>query len=391
MVRDAHPANSLPVPYTSTTLRSLPAHPRFVIPIVAGIGNALMTVPMVRQIKQLFPGAHVIILARIGAMAEPFRRLSEVDEVLVTGTGAKGLLRNVLWARRARADVYLVPFPSNRWQYSLLALMSGAKRKVLHAYPVGKIRALGFVGERLPAVRGLHDVVQNLRLLKYLGAEPDETESPRFVVNDGDRARATKMLEEIGLSARTPFIAVHAGSATTILAEAKRWPPQKYASFIRALREEFPNDVVLLEGPDESGVADEIMRAIEKQNPRIAIPGLSVLKLTGPLGDAAALLERASLYAGTDSGLAHLAASVGTRAVTIFAPADPQRVCPFGNRDLVVKPDKPCSPCFMYPWETPYPKMRCQHPFCITEVTVEQVMQAVRTALVHNRVEEMPR
>jgi ADP-heptose:LPS heptosyltransferase len=323
----------------------------------------------------------VTILARIGAMAEPFRRLSEVDEVLVTGKGVKGLLRNMMWARRAKADVYLVPFPSNRWQYSLLAMTSGAKRKVLHGYPVGKIRALGFVGEREPAVRGLHDVVQNLRLLKYLGAAPDESEAPRFVLSDGDRARATKMLEEIGLSSRTPFIAIHAGSATTILAEAKRWPAQKYASFIRALREEFPHDVVFLEGPDESGVAEEIMREIDKQSPGIAIPALSILKLSGPLGDAAALLERAALYAGTDSGLAHLAASVGTRAVTVFAPADPERVCPFGNRDLVVKPDKPCSPCFMYPWQTPYPKMQCQHPFCITEVKVEQVMEKVRMAL----------
>src|SRR5262249_54049961 len=87
------------------------------------------------------------------------------------------------------------------------------------------------------------------------------------------------------------------------------------------------------------------------------------------------------IYAGTDSGLAHLAAAVGTRAVTIFAPADPGRVCPFGNRDLVVKPDKPCSPCFMYPWESTYPKMKCRPPFCIDEVSVEQVMAAVGGAL----------
>ena len=99
-------------------------------------------------------------------MAEPFRRLAEIDEVLVTGKGAKGLIRNILWTRRAKADVYLVPFPSNRWQYSMLALVSGAKRKVLHGYPVGKVGALGFIGERVPAVRGLHDVVQNLRLVK---------------------------------------------------------------------------------------------------------------------------------------------------------------------------------------------------------------------------------
>ena len=75
--------------------------------------------------------------------------------------------------------------------------------------------------------------------------------------------------------------------------------------------------------------------------------------------------------------------------MTIFAPADPERVCPFGNRDLVVKPDKPCSPCFMYPWETPYPKMKCSAPFCITEVTVGQVMEKVRLAMQRSIVSAM--
>jgi lipopolysaccharide heptosyltransferase III len=356
-------------------LNAPPSNSRFVIPIVAGIGNALLAVPMVRQIKRLFPGSHVTVLARISAMAEPFRRLPEANEVLVTGKGLKGVIRNVLWARRAKADFYLVPFPSNRWQYSMLALMSGAKRSVLHGYPVGKVRAMGFIGERVPAVRGLHDVVQNLRLLQHLGAEVDEHEAPQFIVTDGDRARATKLLEGIGLTSRAPFIAIHAGSATTILAEAKRWPTPKYAQLIDAMRGELPHEIVLLEGPDETGVADAIAGELG-DNERFHI-----LKLTGGLGDAAALLERSPLYAGTDSGLAHLAAAVGTRAVTIFAPADPDRVCPFGNRDLVVKPDKPCSPCFMYPWETPYPKMKCSHPFCITEVTVDQVMGSVRRAL----------
>src|SRR5262245_10820449 len=204
------------------TLGTLPANPRFVIPIVAGIGNALLAVPMVRQIKQHLPAGRITILARSSAMAEPFRRLGQVDEVLVTGKGVKGLLRNVLWSRRANADVYLVPFPSNRWQYAMLALTSGAKRKILHGYSVGKWRALGIVGERVPAERGLHDVVQNLRLLRAVGIEPDEREAPKFPVTDGDRARATQILKELELPSRTPFIAIHAGSAKTILAQAKR-------------------------------------------------------------------------------------------------------------------------------------------------------------------------
>ena len=206
------------------------------VPIVAGIGNALLAVPMVRQIKRAMPQARVTILARIEPMAEIFRRLPEVDEVLVTGGGSKGHWRSVSWARARRADVYLVPFPSNRWQYSMLAAASGAERRVLHGYPVGRWRALHFLpATRVPARRGIHDVVQNLNLLRELGIEPDETEAPTFAVTDADRARADQLLPGFALAKGDPFIAVHAGSARTVLARAKRWPAQNYARLIDAI------------------------------------------------------------------------------------------------------------------------------------------------------------
>ena len=111
-------------------------------------------------------------------MAEPFRRLSEVEEAIVTGKGLKGLLRGISWTRKLKAIFYLVPFPSNRWQYSMLALASGAKRKVLHSYPVGMISALGFLKfDRLPAERGLHDVVQTLHCSPSSASNPTSTKS----------------------------------------------------------------------------------------------------------------------------------------------------------------------------------------------------------------------
>ena len=40
----------------------------------------------------------------------------EVDEVIVT--------KSATHARTLRPDVFVVPFPSNRWQYAMLALAS---------------------------------------------------------------------------------------------------------------------------------------------------------------------------------------------------------------------------------------------------------------------------
>ncbi|CAN5636748.1 glycosyltransferase family 9 protein [soil metagenome] len=350
-------------------MRAIPLRPKFsvVVPIVAGVGNALMALPMVRQLKSRGGAGRVTVVARIDAMAEPFRRIPEVDEVIVarkTGSMVRAL-------RNARADLLVVPFPSNRWQYSALAAASGVRQTLLHDYPIGYLSAMHFVGTRVEAVRGIHDVEQNLRLLRAIDVEPDLSESPRFILREGDRSTASVMLSEIA-----SFVAVHAGSAKTILAEAKRWPTENYSALAKSLQSESGMPVVILEGPDESGVAAEI-------NSRLSVP-CPVLHLSGNLGTAAAVLERAALYVGSDSGLAHLAAAVGTRAITIFAPADPDRVCPHGNRELVVKPNKACSPCFLYPWQATKPKMCCGQngqPMCINDVTVEQVMAKVRTVI----------
>jgi ADP-heptose:LPS heptosyltransferase len=237
----------------------------------------------------------------------------------------------------------------------------------------------------------VHDVVQNLRLLKMIGIEPDESESPRFVITAADRAKADELLASAGFHSPCPrmrgegpsasdsnegFIAVHAGSGSyTVIARAKRWPPARYAELIDRMRTETGKTILLMEGPDETGVAESILKELPDPERNV-----HVLKLAGPLGEAAAVLERASLYVGSDSGLAHLAASVGKRAVTIFAPADPDRVCPHGSRDLVVQTPTSCSPCFTYPFKTPYTDSLCREPYCIEQVTVDRVAEAVRRA-----------
>ena len=120
---------------------------------------------MVRQLKHHHPEARITIIARIDAMAEVFRRLPEVEETIV----ARKPIDSVKATRTRHPDLYIVPFPSNRWQYSLLQFASGARRRLIHDYPVGYWQALHFLpGERVAAVRGIHDVVQNLNLLRSL-------------------------------------------------------------------------------------------------------------------------------------------------------------------------------------------------------------------------------
>ncbi|HEX8323400.1 MAG TPA: glycosyltransferase family 9 protein [Tepidisphaeraceae bacterium] len=347
--------------------------PTIVIPVVAGIGNALMAEPAVRQLRAGLPRARVVVLAMIAPMAAVFGGIAGV-ETIVTGRGMKNLLRGVRTTRGVKPDVYLIPFPSNRWQYNALATASGARRVILHGYPVGRFSALGFLhNDRVPADRGLHDVVQNLRLLEPLGLNPDYADVPRFTPTPAEAATAEATLRDMGLC-EGPFVAVHAGSAKTILATAKRWPGQKYAQLVQAIARETRQNVLIVEGPDEAGVTQDIVQHCEN------LDRIHTLKLVGPLGESAAVLARSSFYVGTDSGLAHLTAAVGRRAVTLFAPADPDRVCPAGQRDLVVQPPDGRAASFLYPYQATKPKLPPEELGRINTITVEQVMAKVQQA-----------
>jgi ADP-heptose:LPS heptosyltransferase len=194
---------------------------------------------------------------------------------------------------------------------------------------------------------------------------------PVFPLNESDHKAAEDLLHAAGITNldKKPVI-VHAGCAPTALAAAKRWPPQHCNQLLRTLLQHTDRHIILIEGPDETGVTDEILQ--EK-----ALSGVSSIQLHGNLGISAALLQRAALYIGSDSGLAHLAAAVGTPPVTLFGPADPDRMCPYGYRHLVVQAStQTCRACNRYPWQGGYPKISCDRNYaCMREISTDDILE----------------
>lgn len=100
----------------------------------------------------------------------------------------------------------------------------------------------------------------------------------------------------------------------------KTWPVSHFRALLQALREEV-DAIVLLGGAGDRGACAEVAAAA-------AAP---VRDLAGGtrLLQAAAVIERARLFIGNDSGLGHIAAAVGTPTLTLFGPGDPARYHPW--------------------------------------------------------------
>lgn len=157
--------------------------------------------------------------------------------------------------------------------------------------------------------------------------------------------------------ASPPLLAVHVGAGTT----AKRWPPSHW----RMLISRFLADgwrVVVVGGPVDFEAAAQLA------------PHENLCDWTGTLSvtQTAALLERAELFIGADSGPSHLAASAGVPSVILFSGTNQAAQWrPWSRRSLVLRRRVPCGPCHHKVCPL------ADHP-CMSGLTPERVYHAAR-------------
>ena len=132
-------------------------------------------------------------------------------------------------------------------------------------------------------------------------------------------------------SSLPPLLAVHLGAGNA----AKRWPARAW----KILVEKFLATgwrVVVVGGVDDVPLSSGLERHDWLRD------------WTGTLtvAETTALLERADLFIGADSGPAHLAASAGTLSVVLFSGTNQARQWrPWSRHSLVLRHRVPCHPC----------------------------------------------
>src|SRR4030095_3683427 len=144
-----------------------------------------------------------------------------------------------------------------------------------------------------------------------------------------ERLEPRRLLEDAGvrLSARGQRVGIHLGAA---YGPAKLWPSARVAAFCRLLVERGDTPVLLGAPSDAEGAGTMA------GNARVA----SLVGRDRPALLPALLTELDVLVSG-DTGVAHLAAALGGRVVTLFGPTDPRLSAPRGRHTLVTHPVPP--------------------------------------------------
>ena len=137
-------------------------------------------------------------------------------------------------------------------------------------------------------------------------------------------------ISNLGLKEGERVLAIHPGSGSP----AKNWDAQNFARVGDWFSER--SKVILISGPARDGV-EEVKRAMKKARPFVA-DSLPLLHL-------AAVLKSSTAYLGNDSGITHLAASLGLPTVALFGPTNPSMWGPRGPGVRLVYEKSFCSPC----------------------------------------------
>jgi ADP-heptose:LPS heptosyltransferase len=260
-------------------LARLPTGSRVAVIRLRSLGDCVLTTPALHLLKRHRPDLHVSVVVE-----ERFRSVFEgnpdIESLLPAEPGA---------VRRSRPALCLNLHGGTRSAW--MTALSGARSRAGFShfslgfvYNVGIPRAQVVLGEE----RTVHTAEHLASAMFHLGVP--RTEVPRARLFASPAASAGRVA------------VIHAVAATP----EKTWPAARFIEVARHLRSNGLEPVFV------GGPGDDLSPFSEFRTMAGA-----------PLDDVKALLAGAAVFAGNDSGPAHMAAAFGVPVVVLFGPSDP--------------------------------------------------------------------
>ena len=282
------------------------------------LGDVVLSLPAVRDLRRAFPRAEIRVVAR-PSVSPLYEAVPEVDGVIeASGLGAETaalrgfdlavLLTNsfgtALAARLARVPT--------RWGYAT----QGRGLLLTHGAPV-------------PGnVSGRSQVHYYRAMLAAMGLPTSDALDTSITPLPAWKGSARALLGP------GRFLGIAPGAAK---GSAKQWPPERFAAAADRLAAELGAGTVLLGAPADLGAANAVAGAMK--SPVINLCGKTDLRtFVGLVASLDGLMAN-------DSGAMHIGAAVGIPTVGIFGPTNPLETHPIGARAGFVRGVAECSPC----------------------------------------------
>jgi predicted lipopolysaccharide heptosyltransferase III len=324
------------------------------------IGDTVLSTPSLFALKRFLPDARVDILVE-DWVAPVLTDHPHVDNVITLERG--GFMTRANVARELRAERYDVVYNLHGGTTAtFLTRATGACHRVgFKTYQYAKLHT-----ELVPSPLLLwgqqksHSVEQQLALLGWTGVPVSDRPRTQLGISPEAVESVNQQLAVAGLADREVAL-IHPAAAF----ETKRWAAANFARIAEFLAERGVAPVAIA-APNEFQILEDLRGEA----------AVEILSLDLSLPEVTALAARSKLFVGNDSGIAHIAAAVGTPTVVVFGSSNIAHWRPWNHAKAeVVSETMPCQPCHGYFCE------KFAQPECILRVPVNRVAAAIERCL----------
>lgn len=306
------------------------------------VGDAVMSLGAIRELRRLVGGARLAVAAK-SWVAAIYEESGLVDEVVPLERRA---WRDALdHARAIRAGGYDVAVLfQNAFQAALVARMARVPRIVGYGterrgFLLTDVVAMPPDHRREHQSRYYMNVVGGFeRAFSGTDTVRPERADCSLRVQPSTVALGWEVLENLGLPAGTPLVAVNPGATNS---RAKQWLPDRFAAAAADLAGRHGATILVLGSDAEASTARAVIAALPDPSRAVDLAGRTTLRaLIGILAASKALLSN-------DTGPAHLAGAIGVPTITIFGPTERFATEPLGIRAASVIHPVECAPCML--------------------------------------------
>jgi lipopolysaccharide heptosyltransferase I len=328
---------------------------RFLIVRLTALGDILHTVPAVAALRAAHPNAKIDwVVDR--KWAPVLEGSPAIDDVIPFD-------RRSVWGaaecvQRLRDNQYTCAIDfQGLYKSSILAALSGAVRRIGfdRAWAREECAAMFYTERVIPVGRHVGEL--NYSLSEQAAAPRPRAPEYPLRVPAGGAASIRARLHDLGIAGE--YIVVGPGGSW----RAKCWPAERYGEFCREFERNHEMRVVVIHGPGEKFIAEEVVRAAVPARPTVI--ATTIEELMG-------LLAHARWVIAADSGPLHLAAALGTRVIGLYGPTDPERNGPFVPGAVIVHKARPDEISY---------KRQADYSASMLRITVEDVTAAAETLL----------
>jgi ADP-heptose:LPS heptosyltransferase len=343
----------------------------FVIKL-AHFGDALHIFPMLRELRRQRPDAKLDLL--VGPWCAALARTYGLQDELLQqtprlglferggGAGRRSIFQELRWLLALRRRGYDLVISTSTTTLAEVLLMHALKARRW----VGTQLKAGLyepVGEAIlvPYDSRQYEADRVMGLLELVGIQPGPS-GLFYPLSSEAEVAAEAILKECGIGAGAPFAVICPGAGWP----GKQWLADRFAEIGDRIQRELGFAVVLMGSGGEKSLCAEVARHMKEEAAQLA--GRTSLDLL------AAIIAKASLFVGNDSGPMHVAACFQIPSVLFFGPTIASKWTPRHPKAICIQHED-CSGCISWHY-----RAKCLHSNrCMKAISVEEAWRAVRS------------